>query len=123
MKTRDTKTRLSQEILDPWFSAREVDGELDPDEALTTICEAAGLGRKIVEGNMLITKPRPQGNTDPSCYAVEGYDGYHTVGRHGEVNTLLNFDETFGPVLEVILNTTDSKTTPTLRVRAPCMER
>ena len=122
MKTRDTKTRISQEILDPWFNAREVDGKLDPDGALTTICEAAGLGRKIVEGNMLITKPRPHGNTEPSRYAVEGYDGYPTVGRHGEVNTLLSFNETFGPVIEIILNTTDSTTTPTLRVRVPCYQ-
>ena len=88
MKTRDTKNKISQEISDPWFGAREVDGELDPDEALTAICEAAGLGRKIKEGDMLITKPRPQGNTDPSCYAVEGYDKCTAVSRVGEANTL-----------------------------------
>ena len=99
---RDAKNRKSQEISDPWFGAREVDG-LDSDDALAAICEVAGLGRKVGEGDMLITKSRPQGNTDPLCYAVEGYDGYPTVGRFGEADTLLNFDETFGPVLEIVL--------------------
>ena len=72
---------------------------------------------------MLITKPRPQGNIDPLCYAVEGYDGYPTVGRFGEVNTLLNFDETFGPVLEFVLNITNFKGTPTLAVRVPSYQK
>ena len=72
---------------------------------------------------MLITKPRPQGNTNPLCYAVEGYDGYpKPPGQKSsnEVNCLLNFDETFGPVLEIALKTTNFKGTPTLAVRVPC---
>ena len=38
---------------------------------------------------------------------------------HGEVNNLLIFNETFGPVVEIIVNTLDSNFTPTVRVRVP----
>jgi hypothetical protein len=59
------------------------------------------------------------------CYAVEGYDGYpKPPGQKSsnEINCLLNFDETFGPVLEIALRTTNFKGTPTLAVRAPCYQ-
>ena len=71
MKKRDTKNKISQEISDPWL---DVD-ESNFDDALEAICEVVGLCRKVDEGDMLITKPRPQGNTIPHCYAVEGFYG------------------------------------------------
>ena len=83
MQERDTKIRISKVIVDPWFNAREADGKLDPNKELATICDAAGLPRKLKVEDMLITKPRPQNNTDPKCYAAEGYNGYPTKGMHG----------------------------------------
>ena len=55
MQERDTKIRISKVIVDPWFHAREADGRLDPNEALATICDAAGLPRKLKVEDMLIT--------------------------------------------------------------------
>ena len=113
MQERDTKIRISKVIADPWFNAREADGKLDPNKELATICDAAGLPRKLKLEDMLITMPRPQNNTDPKCYAVEGNNG------RGEVNNLLAFNETFGPVLEIIVIPLENNSTPTVGVRVP----
>jgi hypothetical protein len=86
MKERDTKIRISQEIEDPWYSVRDADGKLDSFIDLATICDVAGLTRKLELEDILITKPRPQDKTDPRCYAVEGNNG------RGEINNLLTFD-------------------------------
>ena len=91
MKERDTKIRISKEIEDPWFNARDADGKLDSYIDLATICDVAGLPRKLKLEDMLITKPRPQDNTDPKCYAVEGNNG------RGEVNNLFSFQRNLRP--------------------------
>ncbi len=106
MKERDTKMRVSQEIEDPWAGLR--DSGIDSNQA----CEVVGLPHLKV-GNMLITKPRPQTNTDPQCYAVEGNNG------RGQVNCLLAYDEIFGPVLEIKTVMLEADSTPTVRVRVP----
>ena len=118
VKKRDTKNKISQEVFDPWL---EVD-EAHCDDALEAICEVAGLSRKVELGDMLITKPRPLNNTTPLCLAVEGFDSYPKPIENrsaNKVNCVLNFDETFGPVLEIATN---FKGTPTLAVRVPCYE-
>ena len=61
---------------------------------------------------MLITKPRPQTNTDPKCYAVEGNN------ERGQVNCLLAYDEIFGPVLEIKTIMLGDNLTPTVRVKS-----
>ena len=107
MKERDTKIRVSQQVEDPWWRYR--DSFIDS----TTACEVAGLPRKLEEGDMLITKPRPQTNTDPRCYAVEGNNG------RGQVNSLLSYDDFFGPVLEIRVIMLEDNLTPTVRVKVP----
>ena len=107
MKERDTKMRVSQQIEDPW--ARYRDSFIDSNQT----CEVAGLPRKLKEGDMLITKPRPQTNTDPKCYAVEGNN------ERGQVNCLLAYDEIFGPVLEIKTIMLGDNLTPTVRVKVP----
>ena len=107
MKERDTKIRVSQEVEDPWWRFR--DSFID----MATACEVAGLPRKLELEDMLITKHRPQNNTDPKCYAVEGNNG------RGEVNNLLSFDEIFGPFLEIKVIMFEDNFTPTVRARVP----
>ena len=107
MKERDTKIRVSQQVEDPWSRYR--DSFIDSNQT----CEVAGLPRKLKEGDMLITKPRPQTNTDPKCYAVEGNN------ELGQVNSLLAYDEVFGPVLEIKTIMLEDNLTPTVRVKVP----
>jgi hypothetical protein len=107
MKERDTKIRVSQQVEDPWSSCRET--FIDS----TNACEVAGLPRKLKEGDMLITKPRPQTNTDPRCYAVEGNN------ERGQVNSLLSYDEVFSPVLEIKVIMLEDNLAPTVRVKVP----
>ena len=107
MKERDTKIRVPQQVEDPWLRCK--DSFIDS----TTACEVAGLPRKLEEGDMLITKPRSQTNTDPRCYAVEGNNG------RGQVNNLLSYDEIFGPVLEIKVIMLEDNLTPTVRVKMP----
>ena len=112
MKERDTKIEVSQRF-DPgtWL---EVEGN-NLDDALDAICENAGLSRRIEKGDMLITKPRPP-NNDPLCLAIEGYDSYPKALSLNAVNAVLDYDEKFGPVLEVAYNFLGI---PTLAVRVP----